>query len=148
LDEHFHIAKRYDDYTKFIVRDIRLSNEAVLNVKHQPEGEAMLYRGTGLDRELLWATVSESCKHLPAATHLIRSHLHSDAHMRGFGKEINFTPCFCLQAPYALHKKRYRWIPDIGATLIHTDKLGFKGYRVVSKTFSLPSRGPENYNEI
>jgi hypothetical protein len=143
LDEHFRVNPT--DAARSIVRDIQLADGAILNVKHQPEGEGTLYRGTGLDREVLWACLSETVKGLPKATHLIRSHLHSSAHLRGFGKEINFTPGWCLQQPYALHKRRYRWMPDIGATLLVRDPLGFHGYRVVTKTFDLPRVEAEPY---
>jgi hypothetical protein len=97
---------------------------------------------------VLWACVSEHQKHLPTATHIIRSHLHSDAHLRGFGKEINFTPGFCLQPPYALQKRRYRWIPDIGGTLIVRDELAFKGYRVTVKTFTMPEVKADDYETL
>lgn len=146
LDEHFDIKQV--DATRSVVRDIQLANGAILNVKHQPEGEGTLYRGTALDREVLWACVSSYMKGIPRATHIIRSHLHSSAHLRGFGAEINFTPGWCLQQPYALHKRRYRWIPDIGATLLIRDPLGYKGYRVVTKTFDIPQLGAESYETL
>jgi hypothetical protein len=146
LDKEFGITAPPLD--ERIVRDIQLDNGAVLNVKHKPEGEGTLYRGTALDREVLWAAITEYQKRLPHATHLIRSHLHSTAHLRGFGKEINFTPGWCLQPPYAQHKRYYRWIPDIGGTLITADPLGFKGYRVVTTTFDLPMRKACSYADL
>ncbi len=128
------------------VRDIRLSKEAVLNVKHKPEGEGMLYRGTGLDRELLWATVMEVMSGIPHATHIVRSHLHSKAGpFEGFGKVIVGTPGWCLQTPYALQKKRYRWIPDVGATLLVKDEFAHCGYRITSKVFPVEQEEAEIY---
>ena len=136
------------DYTRRIVRDIELDGDAVLNIKHQPEGEGTLYRGTALDREVLWAAVTEYRRSIPRATHLIRSHLHSDAHLRGFGKEINFTPGLCLQQPYALHRRRYRWVPDLGGTLVRRDRWGWRGYTVTSCTFRAPTLEAEAYDAL
>jgi len=147
LDEHFGIT-RPPTYQKEIIRDIELEDGAILNIKHQPEGEGMLYRGTGYDRELLWATVTETLKHFPRATHIVRAHIHSDGHMRGFGKEINICPCWCFQAPYALHKKRYRWVPDIGAILMRRDPEGYKGYNTWIKTFPIPAEGADSYDDL
>ena len=131
-----------------IVRDIRLSEDAILNVKHQPEGEGALYRGTTMDRELLWATVTQARKGIAPATHIVRSHLHSDAHMRGFGIEINFTPCWCLQQPYALHKRRYRWVPDIGGAIMLADSNGHHGYSTHALTYPVPQPEADSYEEI
>jgi len=147
LDEHFGI-QRPSTMQKEIVRDIELEDGAILNIKHQPEGEGCLYRGTNMDRELLWATITETCKKLPKATHIVRSHLHSDGYMRGFGKEFVSTPCFCLQAPYALHKRRYRWVPDIGGVLMRSDKCGYKGYTTATKTFPIPAEGADSYDSL
>ena len=146
LDEHFGI--RDPGGQERIVRDIRLGGDAILNVKHQPEGSGGLYRGTFLDREVLWAAVTEHLKHLPIATHIVRSHLHSDGHLRGFGKEINYTPGWQLQAPYATQRKRYRWMPDIGGLLMVADPLGFKGYRTMTKIFPLPTVEAANYGDL
>jgi hypothetical protein len=144
LDATFNIAKP-TDVMRRIVRDIDLGDGAVLNVKHQPEGEGTLYRGTALDREVLWACITETLKRIPRATHLIRSHLHSDAHLRGFGKEINFTPGLCLQQPYALHKRRYRWVPDLGGTLMQRGKWGFHGWTVTPCCYRTPALEAESY---
>jgi hypothetical protein len=147
LDEHFGISKP-PTMQKGIVRDIELEDGAILNVKHQPEGEGCLYRGTNMDRELMWAAITEARKHLPNATHIVRSHLHSDGFMRGFGKEFISTPCWCLQAPYALHKRRYRWVPDIGGVLMRRDPCGYKGYTTSTKTYPIPAEGADNYAEL
>lgn len=131
-----------------IVRDIDLGEGVILNVKHQPEGEGALYRGTTMDRELLWATVMEAQKNLPHASYIIRSHLHSHSYLGGFGKEIHFTGAWCLQAPYALMKKRYRWIPDIGSLLMQRDPLGFRGWCVKPTLFELPQLEATKYEEL
>jgi hypothetical protein len=136
LDEHFGIEMPRG--IKRMVRDIQLG-DAMLNIKHQPEGEGCLYRGTALDREALWATVSETMHKIPRATHIVRAHLHSYARICGFGKEVIHAPCWALQSPYAVNKRRYRWIPDIGYILmVADDKMGHAGYVTKVKTYPLP----------
>lgn len=147
FDEHYNI-KTPQSYNETIVRDIELDKHALLNVKHQPEGSSALYRGTTMDRELMWAKITEACKNIPKATHIIRSHLHSDAHMRGFGKEMNFTGCWSLQSPYAIHKRYYRWIPDIGGTFMQRDERGFKGWLTWPMNFPLPTFKGVTYEDL
>jgi hypothetical protein len=126
------------------VLDLDLGDGAILNCKHTPEGQGALYRGTVMDRELLWARVMEAEKNLPVATHLVRAHLHSQGHMRGFGKELNGIGCWKLQDPWAIDKRRYRWIPDIGGMIMTRNPDGFKGWLSTHISYELPETKAEN----
>jgi hypothetical protein len=147
LDEVFSI-KKPKTQLRCTVRDIPLSGNCTLNVKHKPEGEGTLYRLTSVDREGLWATAAEVVHNLPKADIVVRSHLHSWAHGESMGKDIWGIPGFALQSPYELQKKYYRWQPSIGALLIQHHKLGLNGYVCLPARFPLPPLEVEDYAEI
>jgi len=133
---------------QWIVRDIDIGDGVTLNVKHHPDGGHAIYRGTVMDRELLWRTVAESVHKLPNASIVLRSHLHTCAAFAGFRKELHLCPCFQLQSPYALHKQHARWIPDIGGTLIESDRFAMNKFSVRHKVFPMPREKAERYEAI
>ena len=147
LDMAFGIKKPKDPID-CLVRDIRLSKDCLINVKHKPEGGACLYKLTAVDREALWASVMEQHANLENADYLIRSHFHNlSGPARAFNKVIVGTPCWCLQQPYAVHSRYYRYQPDVGSVLLQRHKLGFKGYVILDTTFPLPPREGKWYDE-
>jgi hypothetical protein len=147
LDEHFDITMP-PDVQQRIVRDIDLGGGAILNIKHQPEGEGALYRGTTLDREVLWATITETLHRIPKATHIVRSHLHSFNGFKGFGKHIHLCPCWCLQQAYATNKKYYRWTPEIGGLLMEASPRAHAGWETLEKVYPLPAVEAEPLDAI
>lgn len=134
------------------VLDIQLPDGQGLNIKHTPEGSAALYMGTVQDRELLWAKVIEACNDLPPATFLVRGHLHFSGEHHGYGKRILNCPCWCLQQPYALNRRYYRWQPSIGGlTLTRLPKsLQHMNQGWVShfETYQVPPLEQHHYAEI
>ena len=136
FDQHFDIPQV--DTNRLIMRDIRLDDNVVLNVKHQPDGGFAIYRGTVMDRELLWKSIAETVHTQPQADILIRSHLHSTNFFGGFRKQIHLTPCFCLQQPYARMKQSSRWIPDIGGTVIRRDPKSTLGWNIQHIVYPVP----------
>lgn len=147
FDERLGVAKP-PTMAKELVRDIELDGGTILNVKHKPEGESCLYHGTSQDRELLWATVAETCKNLPDATFVARAHLHNKGFHYGFGKYFIGMPCWCLQPPYAIQKRYYRWMPDIGGVLLNRDDNADGGYHVSIKTYDIPGVEADTYDSL
>ncbi len=143
LDKHFGIDPV--DTNRLIMRDIMLDENLVLNVKHQPDGGFAIYRGTVMDREIIWRTISETVHYQPRAHILIRSHLHHAASFVSLNKEIHITPCWCLQQPYARMRNASRWLPDIGATIIRRDKLSHTGWNVQHVCHKIPVPDPEYF---
>lgn len=131
-----------------IVRDIVLENGKVLNVKHTPESGGVIYRGTGMDRELLWSSLMETHSGLPPATFILRSHLHSRGLMEGWGKVYALVPCFCMQQPYAQNRGYYRWQPSVGGVILERDDHHEHGYLLRHITYPLPTREAESYESI
>lgn len=143
LDATFGIKKPPEE--RRICHDIQIAPGVILNVKHQPEGEGTLYRGTAMDREIIWATLMAADGGIPNATHIMRSHLHTQGYIEGFGKQFALVPCWCLQSPYAQNKKWYRWRPTIGASYLARGEVG---YRIEHVTYPLPKMEVESYDEL
>lgn len=131
LDERYGIKRpsnRMDEIARNIVLDpVR---ELVLNVKHAPEGGDALYQGTIRDRETLWARISESYHGTPHASILVRGHVHCCTSFHSGDISIHTVPCFKLQDAYAMGRKQYRWMPEIGCLRIDLDDTCPEGYNV------------------
>jgi hypothetical protein len=134
LDKTFSVAKTDD------VMDVQLMDGVIMNVKHEPEGGVGLYAGTMQDRELLWASITEPASNLPEAQFIVRAHLHMKGRHDAYNKVHVMCPCFQVQAKYAIHKKYYRWQPDIGGALLTYDPLHDQKYHVTHTTFPLPKK--------
>lgn len=147
FDEKFNVYKPLTPEQE-IVLDIKLPDDRVLNVKHTPEGSAALYLGTVQDRELLWAKVTEINGGIPKATFLVRAHLHMMGRHDGHGKVLVNNPCWSLQAPYALNKRRYRWQPVIGNHSLVREPEEPLGWAPRCKPFTLPKMEAVTYAEI
>lgn len=154
LDKHFRIKKAPEG--KAMVRDIYLDggpnkeDSVVLNVKHNPEGEGALYRGTTLDREARWAVMAESAHDIPKANFIVRSHIHFASAFSDYAsrKTIITTPCWCLQQPYATEKRYYGWKPVIGGLLLERDGLASSGWRHLVRDYKLPPVAAETFSQI
>lgn len=131
-----------------MVVDLKLPDGQNLNVKHEPEGSPALYLGTVQDRELLWARVSEACHALHESTFVVRAHLHFDGCHRAFGKLLINLPCWCLQMPYAIRKRYWRWQPGIGGvSLTRSEKDDF-GWRENFWVRKVPPLEQQSYDSI
>ncbi len=139
---------RPDNPVQRVVLDLDLGDGVGLNVKHQPEGEMALYEGTVRDRELLWSVIAEHLHHLPEAHFLIRSHVHHYSRFDNHSKTIVATPCWSLQPLYAVQKRRYRWIPDLGVVWMERDKREDLGWRIQRRVIRPEASVQVDYAQI
>ena len=86
-----------------------------INCSHHPEGgTGAIYKGTIMDRTILWATVGTVVSGLPRYDVIIRSHWHFFGNFQANGKTVTHVPCFQLQTPYAAKQAFFRFQPQIG----------------------------------
>jgi len=122
-----------------VVDELNVNLErGVLQAQHNPGSCGAIYKGTIIDREILWSVIAAALQKAPDATFIVRSHLHYFHMMQTHSKTFILTPCWQLQTRYA-RKNRYRWTPDVGAVLLVRDDTAYGGYRVHVKQVPLPS---------
>lgn len=114
--------------------DIDLAGE-ILNVAHHPTGGSVLYKGTGVDRELLWAELAAARGKVNRPRWVVRAHKHSflrleDTHSTGIS-----LPCWQHQTPHAAKQAYWRFQPDLGVVWFTRDDDEPGGYRVRHKLF-------------
>lgn len=92
-----------------------------LNVAHHPEGGAVLYEGTKMNRTILWSFLAEAAVGLPKARVIIRSHLHFYGLLQVHGKTMVHIPSWQLQTPREVKQAYFKYQPQIGFVdiLIH-----------------------------
>ena len=110
----------------------------ILQVQHNPGSGGAIYKGTIIDREILWSIITAALGKAPDANIIVRSHLHYHHTMMTHGKTFVLTPGWQLQTPYARKRNRYRWTPDIGGVLLTRDDAAYCGYQVRVKDVPLP----------
>jgi len=110
----------------------------IIQVQHDPGSGGAIYKGTIIDREILWSIITAALGKAPNANIIIRSHLHYHHTMQTHGKTFILTPCWQLQTSHARKKNRYRWTPDIGGVLLVRDDTAYCGYSVRVKDVPLP----------
>lgn len=137
-DQAYHVLKPETPDQQHVV-NLDLGDGVVINIKHAPEGESAQYDGTSRDRELIWSAVAEVLSGIPHASILMRAHVHKFTRLENEDRQIITCPCWCLQQPYALTKKQYRWIPQIGGLMLVRDKEEPFGWRLKRKMFTVPT---------
>lgn len=97
----------------FEVLDVKFE-DVLLDVAHHPESSAM-YKGTVASKILKDAAVAAQSGKIPKMPDLIvRSHRHFYANYEDNLGRCLLLPCFEVQSEYAVMRKRFTWIPDIG----------------------------------
>jgi hypothetical protein len=109
-----------------------------LHIGHHPGSGGSIYKGTIVDREILWSIIAASLEKAPDTNIIIRSHVHYYQMMQTHGKTFILTPCWELQSRHAKSRNRYRWCPDIGSVLLTENKNAYSGYDVHVKRVPLP----------
>jgi len=132
LDEKLGIKTALDDIS------LDLGEGRAMHVQHDPGCGGAIYKGTVIDREILWSIIAESLKKAPASTHIVRSHLHYGHIMMTHGKTFVLTPCWQLQTRYARMRNRYRWTPDLGGVLLRKDESCYNGFGIHMRDIPLP----------
>lgn len=96
----------------------------LINTAHHPEGGPVLYKGTTLDKTILWSLIASKLEKVPDARLIIRSHWHFYASMQANGRTAVQAPAWQLITPYAVKRSYFRFQPDIGFVdvLIRTDE--------------------------
>jgi hypothetical protein len=139
LDKHFGIDCPKDP-RDHISRYIKLADGAVMHVAHHPGGGSTLYKGTNMDRELLWSKIAAKCHAIPDANILIRNHLHFYGCLADAQKMIIQNPCWQWQTAWAQSKNEYRWLPDIGCVLLKYNEDMPQKYMQIPNLYPNPER--------
>lgn len=129
------------------VFNIKLAGGALLNVAHHPAGGQVMYSGTKLDREILWSIIQSSLRKIPAATHIVRGHLHEFSVFRRKGRTMCLLPCFKLADGYAVKMDYERFQPDLGAVLLVRDETDASGWRFRETIYDNPLEEVLDYAE-
>jgi hypothetical protein len=147
LDSEFNIP-RPEDSRDAISRYVKLTDGATLHTTHAAEGGACLYKGTKMDREILWSKIAAACHKIPDANILLRSHLHFFGYLGDAQKLIIQNPCWQLQTPWAQDKREYGWMPDIGFVLLQYDEDMPQKYKMKPCLYPLPEIKAQEVTEI
>lgn len=149
--EDFHGALRELDYALGVslsrqVIDLDLDGE-ILNVAHHPTGGSTLYKGTAVDREMLWADISATRGKVHRPRWIVRAHKHNylkleDVHTTGVS-----LPCWELSTPHAKKQAYWRFQPDLGVVWMERDPSEPGGYRIRKELYDPPKEEPVRYGE-
>jgi len=140
--EDFHGALKELDYALGVsiskqVIDLDLNGE-ILNVAHHPTGGSTLYKGTAVDREMLWADISSTRGKVHRPRWVVRAHKHNylkleDTHSIGIS-----LPCWELSTPHAKKQAYWRFQPDLGVVWMEKDASEPGGYRIRKTLYDPP----------
>ncbi len=128
---------------------IELPDGRCMQVQHDPGSTGAIYKGTIVDRTILWSNIAENLNKVPSIGIIVRSHLHYYHMMQTHGKTYVMVPCWKLQDCYA-KKNRFRWTPDLGGVLLTRDDDAYCGYQIHRKDIMLPAyeREAVGYEDI
>jgi hypothetical protein len=137
----YHLAGRHS----FHYMDLEIG-DVILNFLHEIPGGVGFYRGTAMDREMLWSAIAGKAGKSLVADHVHRAHLHYFVHIEHASKHGVINPCWQLTSAYAMRKSAYRMQPDIGFTVIYVDETaksrGVDPIKVEKYLYPLPSLTP------
>jgi predicted phosphodiesterase len=85
----------------------------VLNIAHHPEGRAVLYTGTSMERAVMLSLVAEASGRSRCDV-IIRSHWHRYHLYQSGGKTAVQTPGWQVQTPREIMMSYFRYSPEIG----------------------------------
>lgn len=85
-----------------------------LLVGHHPDAGQTLYKGSSLERQVLWALARAAAKYDERWDVLVVSHLHMWAAEYVLRSIVVLTPGWSLQDHRSRKRRRHTWIPDIG----------------------------------
>jgi hypothetical protein len=103
--------KRVEDVGNLFLDDL---GKFPINIAHHPEGGPVLYKGTTLDKTILWSIIQAHLNKTVDAKLIIRSHWHFYGSMQINGRSIIQTPSWQLITPHMKKHAYFRYQPDIG----------------------------------
>jgi len=120
----------------------------ILNVAHHPMGGGMLYRGTQVDREGLWATIAAARRKVPKARWIVRAHVHDYMLQETQDCAVVSLPCWELATPYAKKAAYWRFQPSLGGALMLKDDTHPLGYRFTPTLYDPPMPSVTSMGEL
>lgn len=120
----------------------------VLNVAHHPMGGSMLYRGTQVDREGLWATIAAARRKVPKVRWIVRAHVHDWMYQETQDTAVVSLPCFELATPHAKKVAYWRFQPSLGGALMRADPSHPFGYRFTPTLYDPPLPSVTSMEEL
>lgn len=140
--EDFHGALRQLDAELGVSRVAQIVDldlgPGILNVAHHPMGGSMLYRGTQVDREGLWATLAAARRKVPQARWIVRAHVHDWMYQETQDMAVVSLPCWELATPHAKKVAYWRFQPSLGGALMQQDDTHHLGYRFTPTLYDPP----------
>ena len=124
--------------------DLKLSDTCHLNLAHHPMGGGAMYKGTVIDRELIWIKRRVAENKLDRPDWIVRSHLHEYALMAHEDMEMMITPCWQMPNAWAVKTGWAKWQPTIGCLIAFEDTRTPKplrhrtGWRFIPKVYPVP----------
>jgi len=101
--------------------DLHLSDTCKINLAHHPMGGGAMYKGTVLDRELLWVKRRAAEGKLDMPDVLVRSHLHEYAQLEQEDMQMFITPCWQMPNAWAVKTGWAKWQPTLGILMAFED---------------------------
>jgi len=120
----------------------------ILNIAHHPMGGSMLYRGTQVDREGLWAAIAAVRRKVPMVRWIFRAHVHDYMMMESQDTVVVSLPCWELATPHAKKTAYWRFQPSLGGVLMEADKTHPSGYRITPHLYDPPQPTVTKMGEI
>lgn len=87
----------------------------LLEFRHHPSGADTLYRGTALNRELIWSILEGYRTKARVPDVIVCSHNHVYSMYQECGITVVLCPGWQLQTRWARMRRRKKWVPDLGA---------------------------------